>query len=235
MTPGTQWRRVGGPSTAAPPPLACAGGAARDNGVVGFSEQQCSAFGAALNEARLLDVEVDPEFRRAVVTLATLALAEGGEAPPDDPRVQFVLEPVGRIAASLRHGHWDDPQALEEPFELEELSDVVAAFDGQPIYGWEFLDVADDEDFARWEDRLSLDWEEGDGGRAHTLDLSQAAGITRHLDLRLWFDDLRILGADGGEMSLRAFTTAGVRSWEELHGGDPRTLGQGIEPGPRDG
>lgn len=205
----------------------------RHNSVMPFSEQALSAFGVALNEATLLAVDVNPELRRAVITLVPLAAvddraAEGGddEVVPEDPRVQLVLEPVGRVAASLRHGHWDDPRALEEPFELEELGEVVEGFGGQPVYGWEFLDVPEDDGFAAWEDRLSLDWSEGDDGDAHTLDLAQALGITRHLDLRLWFDTLRILGSDEQEVPFKVFTATIARWRDGLHGADPRATGQ---------
>ncbi|MDO9352742.1 MAG: hypothetical protein Q7T55_03555 [Solirubrobacteraceae bacterium] len=176
-----------------------------------FSEQQLSAFGVALNEATLLAVEVNPELRRAVVTIeppvAGTDLAIDGRLidDADDRRVQLVLEPVGRVAASLRHGHWDDPRALEEPLELEQLEEVVADFDGAPIYGWEFIDVDDEEGCDRWNDRLSFDWSTGDDGTDHTLDLSQAHGITRHLDLRLWFDVLTIVGSDEREIPLKTF------------------------------
>ena len=176
-----------------------------------FSDQQLSAFGVALNEATLLAVEVNPELRRAVVTIelpvAGTDLTIDGRltADADDRRMQLVLEPIGRVAASLRHGHWDDPRALEEPLELEQLEEVVADFDGAPIYGWEFIDVDDDEGFDRWYDRLSFDWSTGDDGTDHTLDLSQAHGVTRHLDLRLWFDVLTMFGPGEHQVSLKAF------------------------------
>ena len=62
----------------------------------------------ALNEARLLGVEVNKNApRTAAVTLEVLALP-GTEDKDVDHVVRLVLVPVGRVAASLRHGRWDD-------------------------------------------------------------------------------------------------------------------------------
>lgn len=190
-------------------------------------------LGVALNEATLVGVEVSAKERGAALTFAVLALPSGDGPPPDDPRVRLILQPVGRIAASLRHGRWDDPTAGIESFELERLEEVVASFEQQPMYGWRFLDVPDKDDFAMWASRLSLDWRSEPGGTAHTLDLFQEWGGTRHLDLRFWFDDLRIFDRDRREVPLDEFTSAGVRWWDGLYANDPRTAGHGIVPAPR--
>jgi hypothetical protein len=137
-------------------------------------------------------------------------------------------KPLGRVAASLRDGRWDDEQAPVVPLEIEELEAAVAAFGQLPIYGWEFLDVPEEKNFESWCDRLSLDWRSGPGGLAHTLDLFQEGD--RHLDLRLWFDELRIFGPDRAEIALDDFVAGGVRWWDALHAGDPRTAGHGIIP-----
>ena len=120
-------------------------------------------------------------------------------------------QPVGRIAASLRHGNWDDTEARVEPFDLDRLAEVVASFEQQPVYGWESLDVPEKHDFAKWRRRLSLDWRSEPGGTSHTLDLFQEWGASRHLDLRFWFDELRLFGPDRREVAFDDFTAAGVR------------------------
>jgi len=199
-----------------------------------FTEQQRSDFGVALNEATLIGAEVAVEERRVSLTLAVLALPPGGEPPPADPRVQLILQPIGRIAASLRHGNSDDAGARVEDFELDRLADVVASFEQQPIYGWTFLDVLDEDDFAGWATRLSLDWRSEPGGTSHTLDLFQEWGTSRHLDLRFWFDEVRIFGPDRREVAFADFTSAGVRWWDALHADDPRTEGHGIVLGAPD-
>jgi hypothetical protein len=193
-----------------------------------LSPQQVNDFGIALNEATLVGVEVEAQERWASLTFAVLALPEDDGPAPEDPRVQLIVSPVGRIAASLRHGNWDDAGAAVEPFGLERLAEVVAGFEQQPVYGWEFLDVPEERNFADWATRLSLDWVTAPGGTSHTLDLFQEWSASRHLDVRLWFDELRLFGADRREIPLDDFTASGVRWWKAFRAGDPRTAGHGM-------
>ena len=147
-----------------------------------------SGLNIALNEASFLNVRVDRERAEVGLLFSVLTLPQQGPEP-GDPRVVMRLGKVGRISASLRHGEWDDETADVEPFSLEQLSEVVLSFHGLPIYGWEFIDPAEGS-WQRWRDRLSLDETLGAHGTAHHIDLFQAGGTTRHLDLRVWFDDL---------------------------------------------
>ena len=193
-----------------------------------LSEAQRDALGVALNEATLLGVEMQPSTCRAAATFSVLALPEGDGPAAEDRRVQFVFERVGRVAASLRPGNWDDPDAQPIPFAVEELLRVVRSFGGLPIYGWEFFDIADAE-LARWGRRLSLDWRGECGGVEHSLCLFQE-GHDRHLDLCLWFDRFVIRDPAGREIGLEEFTEAGQRWWEAFHNHDPRTFGSGMAP-----
>jgi hypothetical protein len=197
-----------------------------------FSEDQLRTFGVALNEATVIAVDVEPERRAVAVTLGVLSLPADDGPAPSDPRVVLLLEPAGRIAASLRHGRWDDAGARVETLDLEDLANIVKSFEQQSLYGWMFLDVPDEDAFEPWSDRLSLDWRSEPGGLSHTLDLFQetAAGPPRILDLRIWFDELRIFRPDGSEIPFDEFTAAGVRWWDGLKTGDPRTAGHGILP-----
>jgi len=149
--------------------------------------------------------------------------------PPADARVQLILGPVGRLAASLRNGRWDDAHAAVEEFPLDRLLEVVMSFKGPPVYGWEFVDRPEADKFATWNDRLSLDWRAGPDGMSHTLDLLQE-GYDRHLDLRIWFDELRVFTPEHEEISLDDFAPGGVRWWDGLYADDPRTAGHGIAP-----
>lgn len=194
-----------------------------------LTEDQRRGLGVALNEATLLGVEVDPVRRRAGITLQVLTLpAEEGAAPPEDSRVQMLLHPVGRVAASLRAGAWDDAKAPVERFALDQLLRVVQSFGGAPIYGWEFIDRTDDK-FTQWSDRLSLDVRSGVDGMSHTLDLFQE-GNKRHLDLRIWFDELTLRSPRGDTIPLDEFIAGGTRWWDGLFSNDPRTQGHGIGP-----
>jgi hypothetical protein len=194
-----------------------------------LSPEQGHDFDVALNEASLVGLEVEAAAGWAGVTLSVLSLPAGGGPEPADPRIQLVLQPIGRIAASLRQGAWDDDDAVVAPLGLEKLHAAVAGFGQQPIYGWGFLDVPEEKNFARWCDRLSLDWRASGGGLAHTLDLFQESD-GRHLDLRLWFDELRVFDADRAEIAFDDFTAGGVRWWDAMYAGDQRTQGHGIAP-----
>jgi hypothetical protein len=104
-----------------------------------LSEEQSAGLNVALNEADLLGFEVDPERRIAAVMLSVLTLRENGPTP-QDRRVQIVFHPVGRVAASLRNGRWDDPDAEVVPFTLAELLPIVQS-GGLSRYGWELIDA----------------------------------------------------------------------------------------------
>jgi hypothetical protein len=197
-----------------------------------FTAQQMTDFGVALNEATFVGLEVILEYRGVALTFSTLALPSDDGPPPADPRVQIRVGQVGRIAASLRNGNWDDQAARVERFELDQLSDVVDSFEQQPIYGRRFLDMPDADNFDQWKNRLSLDWRSEPGGTAHTLDLFQE-GVRvplRHLDLRIWFDGLWIVDPEIQPIAFDDFTAAGVRWWKAMREGDPRTRNQGIVP-----
>jgi hypothetical protein len=188
-------------------------------------------LGTALNEADLLGFEVDPIRRIAAGTFRVLTLPENGPSF-DDSRVQMILKPVGRVAASLRNGHWDDEGAPTVLFELKNLLNIVQSFEGQPIYGWEFFDVHEKE-LARWGKRLSLDWRSGSDGLSRSICVFQESGKgpSRHLDLCIWFDEIQIRRSDYTIVSLDEFTSGGRRWWDALFSGDNRTEGHGIVPG----
>ena len=187
--------------------------------------EQKSGLNVALNEATLLGAEVNMERRVAAVTFNVLTLPLEGPSP-DDSRVQFLFYPVGRVAASLRLGHWDDPGAEVVPFEIGQLLEIVESFK-LPIYGWKFFDLEDD--FDTWKGRLSADYCLGDDGMSCSITLHQERP-DRHLDLRIWFDTLKLRNAAGNMLEMDDFIAGGKRWWDGLYSGDPRTEGSGISP-----
>ena len=191
-----------------------------------LTDEQKHALGAALEEATLLGVEVDADMRSAAATFSVLTLPEHGPAPAD-PRVQFRFERVGRVAASLRLGRWNDASAAVVPFRLDELLSTVQGFGGLAVYGAEFFDCEDD--FATWQDRLSLDWRSEAGDLTHSIVLFQE-GHDRHLDLRIWFGDLEIRSPSGEPIGFEEFYAGSKRWWDGLRAGDPRATGAGIIP-----
>lgn len=192
-----------------------------------LTQEDIDGLGIALNEATLLGFDVYDQDRVALATFEVLTFSEQGN-PPDDSRVQFLFTPIGRIAASLRKGRWDDYTSQVVPLTIDQLFSVVQDFEGQPIYGWEFFDI-NQKDFLRWTDRLSLDCSWEPEGLSHTITLFQE-GNGKHLDICLWFDDFIIRDPKGNEISLANFIAGGKRWWDGLYNGDKRTEGHGIFP-----
>lgn len=192
-----------------------------------LTEEQRTGLGIALDEADLLGFEVNPERRIAGATFRVLTLPESGPLP-DDRRVQLLFRPVGRVAASLRNGRWDDPHAAVVPFPIDDLLTIVESFGSLPIYGGEYIDVHASE-LEKWGDRLSLDWRSGADGLSHSITVFQGSS-SRILDLCVWFDELEIRDPGGNRIPLDAFLAAGKRWWDAFHAGDERTKGCGMFP-----
>lgn len=190
--------------------------------------EEKEGLGIAFNEATVHGAELDAESRMAAITLSVLTLPEHGD-PPDDPRVQVLLSNVGRAAASLRLGNWNDAAARVVRFPPEELLRVVQEFGGCAIYGEEFFDLHEAE-LAKWNGRFSFDvsWSET-GGRRHSFRLFQE-GYERHLDVLIWFDELRLRDPAGNELSISDVIAGGRRWWKAFYAHDPRTQGNGVVP-----
>jgi hypothetical protein len=192
---------------------------------VKLTPEQIAGLDLALDEATLLGLEVFPERGLAAATFAVLTLPEQGP-PPKDRRRQFLFR-VGRVAASLRHGRWNDLSAPVEPFTIDKLLSVVQSFGGAPIYGREFIDC--ESYFARWSNRLSLDLVCDSSAMEHSIQLFQeGAMVNKILDICLWFRDLQIRDELGNKIALDEFIAGGKRWWDGLYSGDPRTEGFGI-------
>jgi len=183
----------------------------------------------ALNEATWFGLNLDVQARRASLLLSVLSLPADGPAPANTP-VIVTLEGVSRIAASLRNGWWNEEDAEVVPLGLEDLETVVRSFGGCQIYGWEFLDPPE-ESWAYWQRRCSLDVQFGEQASPHVVEVFQAGGAPdRHLDLRVWFNRIAIGTREGRQITLVDFIAGGLRWWDALAAGDPRTHGAGIYP-----
>jgi hypothetical protein len=196
-------------------------------------ENLLSELDVALNEAEWHNARVRPEIAEAMLDFRVWALPEVGPEPNEQDRVlRLRLTDIGRVAASLRAGRWDDEAAQVEDFQIEDLNEVVHSFGVQPIYGWSFFDPPE-QDWAHWKDRLSLDLVISDAwSRQHVLDLFQesGAGPARHLDLRIWFNGLAGYDFDSQPVPLVEAAAAGRRWWDALFARDPRVAGHGIVP-----
>jgi|JI7StandDraft_1071085.scaffolds.fasta_scaffold102923_2 hypothetical protein len=183
-----------------------------------IDEELRHRIGLALNEANLLGVEFDKEKNLVACSFALVAIDKAGNIPKDN-RLLFIFKPVGRFVASYRNGYWDDKNAVVEKFEPHDILEVVKRFNGQSIYGWDFVNCGDNE-FDSWKDRLSFDYSTGDNiGLTNTIDLFQERG-NRHLDFRIWFDDLEILTPQYEPVELEEFLENGKRGWDAIYYGN---------------
>ena len=196
-----------------------------------LTTEQVDGLNVALNEAAWLGIDIDCEGMRATVLLDVLTLPAEGPAS-DETNVALLLDGVSRVAASLRKGWWNDAEATVELLSLPGLDTAVRDFGGNPIYGWEFINPPE-ESWAGWRGRLSLDANLSEDPAPHVLEIFQesGSGSPRHLDLRVWFRELRVRRGAGEEVPMQEFIDGGVRWWGGLHAGDPRTTGKGIFPG----
>ena len=195
---------------------------------VELSDDVRAGLEVALNEADFCDVRINEKTGEVQLLLVVLSLPVAGPVP-DDRRAVVTCSGVSRIVASLRNGRWDDESASVVPLLLEDLPSTVRSFGCQPVYGWDFLDLPGDASDV-WRDRASVDFSVGRGRGEHSIDLFQesAEGPPRHLDLRVEFDELSVVVADGEPVELEEFVAAGRRWWAALQAGDPRVEGFGI-------
>lgn len=181
-------------------------------------------IGVALNEAGWATAAVHESNSEVLVGLDVLTLPMVGPMPLDRRRY-LRLAGVSRVVASYRDGTWDDPKAKALPLAPDDLNQVIADFGELPVYGWEFVDGGDD-DFRRWQERLSFDSRcTGVGG--HTLDLFQENG-RQILDFRVWFENLTVWDSSAQRIPVEEFIAGGTRWWDALYSGDSRTAGVGI-------
>lgn len=187
-------------------------------------------FGAALNEASFLGAEYDPDRNLLCTTFSVLTLPNDCSPEPPDPRVQIVFSGVGRIAAALRNSFWNVLDAETIPFQISELLEVVQSFGGQPVYGWEFVNV-DDSSLKHWQSRLSLDYLAPAGSTDNRINLFQESlAPQRHLHLWIWFADIHLRNPLGEEIAMEDFIAGGDRWWAAMYAGDNRASGHGIAP-----
>ena len=193
-----------------------------------LERDEIEGLGVALNEASLLGAEVDPGRRLAAITLSVLTLPAEGPPPPD-ARLQILLDGVTRVAASLRLGSWNEETAPVQPFSLHELLAVVESFGGRAIYGWEFFDRGE-EQFESWFGKYSLDERFSDEPPSHSISLFQEGDGDRHLDLCIWFQEIRFQLPDGQSIAAADVIAGGRRWWDAFYRNDPRTTYRGLIP-----
>lgn len=184
-----------------------------------LTEDDIAGLNVALNEARLLGIELHPAQRSATVALSLLTLPPVGP-PPIDPRFEMHLFPVGRVAAVLA-----SRDGGIERMSINDLEKVVSSFEGRPIYGWDFFGSRDLES----RQQLSLDFLLTPDVHAQVLHLFQD-DANRKLDVWLWFDDATFRTVDGKDTPISEIIAGATRWWDGVFAGDERTRGTGVEP-----
>ena len=122
------------------------------------------------------------------------------------------------------------------PLSLDGLVDAVDRFGPTDLYGWDYID-RDVPDWCYWQDRLSLDEITlpviSDAVTPHFIHLfkESTVGPDRVLDLRIWFEGLRVQTPAGEAIEMEAFIRQGKRWWDAMYSGDKRTALTGIVPG----
>ena len=87
------------------------------------------------------------------------------------------------------------------------------------MYGWEFINLGEKE-YEKWSDKLSLILETDlDCKGMNTIDLfaEQIAKDAITIDIRIWFDDFKILDSKENELTKQQFIDSGQRGWNQLY------------------
>jgi hypothetical protein len=187
----------------------------------------------ALNESRVCGLRHDAKRGEARLLVEVEGLPEVGVIDRD-PRRAIVMSSVDSIEVTVRG---DRAGGYGPVLPLGSLDDLEQFFAGlswaHPMYGWEFVDVADLG--PAWQVEPSLRVGPGRGVAAHSLrwftECGSAGGAREPecyvLQGVVWFAGLRVERADGSNVPLRDFLADGARWWKAFGEGDGRLSVQG--------
>lgn len=177
----------------------------------------------SLNESRITEFKLNEENKMVTIILETIAINNDGTVP-NDSRLKFEFKNVGRIASLLKLGEWDNDNAEILKLTPEKLSKQILEFNGDSMYGWEFINVEKyDVEFEKWKHKASFDiklQEEVD--YLNTIDIfsEHLSENCKTLDLKIWFDDLKIKTIQNQTVSLQEFIDRGIRGWNAIYDGN---------------
>jgi hypothetical protein len=168
----------------------------------------------ALNEAIIVGLDFDDKCSTVYVTFYPIAVQKDGTVPYDN-RFLFAFRNVGRIASSLTL----EPETKAIKFDTNDLSDKMSEFKNESIYGWEFIDNAEELVFKQWKDNMSFDKVLSDTfDKQHTIDLFQEDKYSQKtIDIRIWFDKIEMFDSDLKPFDTQTFIDNGKRGWDKLY------------------
>lgn len=170
----------------------------------------------AFNESRINFIRITEGSLEVMFDF--ISMDSSGEFPDDD-RHLITFNNFGRITLSYKMGSWDDENAEVISIEPEEVQQHFADLNLDSMYGWEFINLGDEECTKR-SNKHSLDLtKREDWKRLNTIDLfgEQIGTPDVTLDIRIWFDEISIKTFEGKELSLQEFTENAQRGWDQLY------------------
>jgi hypothetical protein len=181
-----------------------------------FSNKIRDGLNVAFNESKINYLDISDESIEVV--LDCLCMNENNEFP-DDSRIKILFKPYGKIIISIREGGWNNESAEIIKFDRDKLKDYFQNLMLDSMYGWEFINL-DESKYKHWADKLSFCIETGlDYSELNTIDLfaEQLGKESITIDLRIWFEDLKIFDWTGNEMTTQQFIDRGQRGWNQLY------------------
>ncbi|MGH3292572.1 MAG: hypothetical protein ACRDP7_12260, partial [Trebonia sp.] len=184
---------------------------------------------AALNEADVLGIRLDPAGAWCDVLVHVLALPENGPLDRDARRILRLTAP-GQVSILLRTDRAGQPgYGPVIPLSgLDAVEDFFASLSWSgSMYGWKFLD--DPSLTCDWPLEPSLTVQARPGAAPHSLywfnECGRAEGDTSApylIEGTVTFEDLKVMRADATPQRLDEFIADGRRQWQAVFGHDER-------------
>jgi hypothetical protein len=161
---------------------------------VSLSAAERNGLDLMLNEALLLDAELDPDRCLLGLSFYVEMVPERGERASDDLYLLLLLHGLTRLAVSFREGaSWLDEDARVEPLALDALSAALGRIRyPDAVYGRRFFDLSERSEFTPWRELVSVEYNAVTSGGTCVVeqrDLARASGLHT---LTVWSDELQI-------------------------------------------
>lgn len=179
----------------------------------------------SFNESRITGFSIDRELKRVSVVFETVCMNEDGTIP-EDTRVVISFINVCRLAGILKLVELNNETFRTESFQPEELNERLLSYNGESMYGWEFINVENpDLKFEEWQSDSSFDVQLIDcPTNVNTIDIfsEHFSSECKSLDIRIWFEKIEIESLEGEPISTQEFIDRGTRGWNAIFKGNNR-------------